>query len=87
MSHHHHRSCYNIIQERRCILQSTKNECRDLLPVPRRLETCGSGTWEATTDSADPFFPPQMPTKDVMDDSPLKTITVELAQETTQKVA
>eukprot|EP00957_Ditylum_brightwellii_P077329 5876585-Ditylum_brightwellii.AAC.1 len=33
------------------------------------------------------FVPLQRSTKDDMDDSPLKTITVELAQETTQKVA
>eukprot|EP00957_Ditylum_brightwellii_P007148 543000-Ditylum_brightwellii.AAC.1 len=33
------------------------------------------------------FFSPQRPTKDDMDDSPLKTIKVKLAQETTQKVA
>eukprot|EP00957_Ditylum_brightwellii_P025042 1894804-Ditylum_brightwellii.AAC.1 len=33
------------------------------------------------------FVPLQRPTKDNMDDSPLKTITVEMAQETTQKVA
>eukprot|EP00957_Ditylum_brightwellii_P060047 4559292-Ditylum_brightwellii.AAC.1 len=31
------------------------------------------------------FVPPSKPSKDEMDDSPLKTITVELAQETTQK--
>eukprot|EP00957_Ditylum_brightwellii_P088119 6712198-Ditylum_brightwellii.AAC.1 len=33
------------------------------------------------------FVPPQRPTKDNIDDSPLKTVTMELAQETTQKVA
>eukprot|EP00957_Ditylum_brightwellii_P204059 15337417-Ditylum_brightwellii.AAC.1 len=33
------------------------------------------------------FVPPQRPTKDDIYDSPLKTITVEYAQETTQKVA
>eukprot|EP00957_Ditylum_brightwellii_P201847 15327507-Ditylum_brightwellii.AAC.1 len=33
------------------------------------------------------FVPPTRPLKDDMDDSPLKTITVELSQETTQKVA
>eukprot|EP00957_Ditylum_brightwellii_P095091 7241843-Ditylum_brightwellii.AAC.1 len=33
------------------------------------------------------FVPPSRPSKDDMDDSPLKTITVKLAQETTQKVA
>eukprot|EP00957_Ditylum_brightwellii_P025305 1914808-Ditylum_brightwellii.AAC.1 len=33
------------------------------------------------------FVPPSRPSKDDMDDSPLKMITVELAQETTQKVA
>eukprot|EP00957_Ditylum_brightwellii_P044610 3382483-Ditylum_brightwellii.AAC.1 len=33
------------------------------------------------------FVSPQRPMKDSMDDSPLKTILVELAQETTQKVA
>eukprot|EP00957_Ditylum_brightwellii_P165548 12603264-Ditylum_brightwellii.AAC.1 len=32
------------------------------------------------------FVPLQRPTKDNMHDSPLKTITVELAQETNQKV-
>eukprot|EP00957_Ditylum_brightwellii_P126285 9628047-Ditylum_brightwellii.AAC.1 len=33
------------------------------------------------------FVPPQRPTKDNMDNSPLKKIMLELAQETTQKVA
>eukprot|EP00957_Ditylum_brightwellii_P078715 5985051-Ditylum_brightwellii.AAC.1 len=33
------------------------------------------------------FVPLQRPMKDDMDGSPLKTITMELAQETTQKVA
>eukprot|EP00957_Ditylum_brightwellii_P145477 11077022-Ditylum_brightwellii.AAC.1 len=33
------------------------------------------------------FVPQQRPTKDDMDNSPLKKITVELAQEMTQKVA
>eukprot|EP00957_Ditylum_brightwellii_P066848 5073238-Ditylum_brightwellii.AAC.1 len=33
------------------------------------------------------FVPPSRPSKEDMDDSPLKTITVKLAQETTQKVA
>eukprot|EP00957_Ditylum_brightwellii_P198528 15130598-Ditylum_brightwellii.AAC.1 len=33
------------------------------------------------------FVPPKRPMKDNMDGSPLKTITVELTQETTQKVS
>eukprot|EP00957_Ditylum_brightwellii_P013629 1028147-Ditylum_brightwellii.AAC.1 len=33
------------------------------------------------------FVPPSRPSKDDKDDSPLKMITVALAQETTQKVA